>query len=544
MNNYIYHNFIRLKRGGIKIYNKSKIVKMKKNNATLMQITIGLIICLILLFSSISIAGIKTSNPPPFTLPNADEYESSTYINNGHSYSNDVVHPDILYFPNGWGDVNGSSYKYWMAITGYPNSNPYYEQPCILVSNNMSNDSWCEPADNYYNTNPITGWAWPLDSGGHYSDVDIVYNDDTDEIYCYFENNTGPVWMELYKTSDGVNWSFVSNNLVTDEFLSPAVIKEGNDWWMWVTNSSGLEDDPRHMFLYHSDNGIYFDFYKDCGYSFRVYPDSDPWHIDVVKYNNTYWGLLVEKDPQPPGYGVHFDLCFINSTDRENWTGYDSPILEASTDMNAWDTKWIYRSSCIIQDGKMQVIYTANSLTWHAGYTYNNAVGGTGNSSNIISTTSPSNTPPTANFNYEPQSAYVQDTVFFNSTSNDSDGSIVNWTWDFGDGTIGFGENVTHQYTNGGNYTVSLTVIDDDDGADGKQRGITIYMCGDADGNGTIDSDDINYLIDYIFSSGPAPDPLCEGDADGSDLVDIDDVTYLIAYIYSSGPPPVDDCCG
>jgi len=68
------------------------------------------------------------------------------------------------------------------------------------------------------------------------------------------------------------------------------------------------------------------------------------------------------------------------------------------------------------------------------------------------------------------------------------------------------------------------------------------YICGDADASGAVDIDDVVYLIAYIFSGGPAPDPLEAGDADCSDSVDIDDVVYLIAYIFSGGPEPCANC--
>ena len=48
------------------------------------------------------------------------------------------------------------------------------------------------------------------------------------------------------------------------------------------------------------------------------------------------------------------------------------------------------------------------------------------------------------------------------------------------------------------------------------------------------------YLIAYIFSGGPAPDPVSKGDCDCSGDVDIDDVVYLITYIFSGGYPPGD----
>ncbi|HHH79394.1 MAG TPA: PKD domain-containing protein, partial [Thermoplasmatales archaeon] len=80
----------------------------------------------------------------------------------------------------------------------------------------------------------------------------------------------------------------------------------------------------------------------------------------------------------------------------------------------------------------------------------------------IEKTVTVANQPPNAEFIYEPENPTTGDTVYFNSTSTDLDGRIVNWTWDMGDGTILYGEKVTHQYMDDGVYTVSLTVRDDD----------------------------------------------------------------------------------
>jgi len=66
------------------------------------------------------------------------------------------------------------------------------------------------------------------------------------------------------------------------------------------------------------------------------------------------------------------------------------------------------------------------------------------------------------------------------------------------------------------------------------------YICGDADNSGGVDIDDIVYLIEYIFQSGPEPIPIESGDADCSGLEDIDDVVYLINYVFTSGFMPCD----
>jgi hypothetical protein len=66
------------------------------------------------------------------------------------------------------------------------------------------------------------------------------------------------------------------------------------------------------------------------------------------------------------------------------------------------------------------------------------------------------------------------------------------------------------------------------------------YVCGDATGEGAVDIDDVVFLIAYIFSGGPPPDPLESGNADCMSGVDIDDVVWLIAYIFSGGNAPCD----
>ena len=81
--------------------------------------------------------------------------------------------------------------------------------------------------------------------------------------------------------------------------------------------------------------------------------------------------------------------------------------------------------------------------------------------------------------------------------------------------------------------------------ADSNGNGIgdacdTGYTCGNADGVGLVDIDDVVYLIAYLFQSGPAPVPLASGNADCVGVIDIDDVVYIIAYLFQGGPNPCD----
>jgi PKD repeat protein len=64
-----------------------------------------------------------------------------------------------------------------------------------------------------------------------------------------------------------------------------------------------------------------------------------------------------------------------------------------------------------------------------------------------------------------------QEVTFDASGSSDSDGYIVSYTWDFGDGASGDGVTVTHTYNDPGQYKVKL-IVTDDGGLTGKVKHI------------------------------------------------------------------------
>lgn len=84
--------------------------------------------------------------------------------------------------------------------------------------------------------------------------------------------------------------------------------------------------------------------------------------------------------------------------------------------------------------------------------------------------------------------------------------------------------------------------VSDEQASDSLIVTITAYLCGDADGNDIVTISDAVYLINYIFSGGPAPDPLTAGDADCNSLLTISDVVYMINYIFSGGSAPCALC--
>ncbi len=100
------------------------------------------------------------------------------------------------------------------------------------------------------------------------------------------------------------------------------------------------------------------------------------------------------------------------------------------------------------------------------------------------------NQPPVANANGNPDGIYFGTVgtplAFDGSGSSDPDGTIVSYSWDFGDGTVGTGVSLSHTYAAVGTYTVTLTVTDN---------------------NGATNTDTVMAEIGSVPNAPPAADP-------------------------------------
>lgn len=82
--------------------------------------------------------------------------------------------------------------------------------------------------------------------------------------------------------------------------------------------------------------------------------------------------------------------------------------------------------------------------------------------------------------NQEPVAAFVLEATDLavsvdGSSSSDPDGTVTQWTWDFGDGSAPVtGATASHTYAAGGDYTVTLTVTDDRGGEASTSQDTTV----------------------------------------------------------------------
>jgi len=107
-------------------------------------------------------------------------------------------------------------------------------------------------------------------------------------------------------------------------------------------------------------------------------------------------------------------------------------------------------------------------------------------------------------------------------------------------------------FSTGGVYSLGATIGQHD--ASGPMTGgsysltggfwprIAVLLKGDADGNGTIAVADVFYLINALFSGGPAV-PACVGDVNNDTFQTVGDVFALINYLFAGGPAPSPPNC-
>lgn len=93
----------------------------------------------------------------------------------------------------------------------------------------------------------------------------------------------------------------------------------------------------------------------------------------------------------------------------------------------------------------------------------------------FLSGCGPTNQPPNASFSANPTSgAAALEVTFDASGASDPDGSVISYSWDLGDGTTDSGGTITHTYNSAGNYTVELTVIDNDGAQASSSKNISV----------------------------------------------------------------------
>jgi len=266
-----------------------------------------------------------------------------------------------------------------------------------------------------------------------------------------------------------------------------------------------MSDPSNGMLLFNSDGSFEYipneDFSGIDSFTYKAYDGEDDSNEATVTITvtDTMPSITVTKTACPsvvvePGCDVEFTVEVYN-------TGVEPVTLISLVDDIFGDLNG--QGNCAIPniipaDGSYTCNFTV-MISGNAEETHTNTVTATvtDNEENsatdndsaivIIIVDEEPNIPPVADAN-GPYEGQVNEAIIFNgSKSYDLDGNIVNYTWDFGDETsLKYGMEVTHMYTNPGEYILNLTVKDDKDALDVNSTIVTVNEIN----NGDDDDDD------------------------------------------------------
>ena len=149
---------------------------------------------------------------------------------------------------------------------------------------------------------------------------------------------------------------------------------------------------------------------------------------------------------------------------------------------------------------------------------------------------------PEASFTFAPDAPAADiDLVQFDASASTDDGAIVEYQWDFGDGTTGSGVAAQHTYTRAGEFEVALIVIDDD-GIPSAPAVLPISVAANPASLEFRDNfDNASSLGNYtVTTTGSPPDPAVGFDSQGKRML-IASAANATVEVSRSDLPPTDE---
>ncbi|MCM8783273.1 MAG: hypothetical protein NC818_00635 [Candidatus Omnitrophica bacterium] len=271
--------------------------------------------------------------------------------------SGQAVHPDIVYFPQGW-----QGYAYWMVFTPYPWSKRSFENPSIVASHD--------------------GFYWEVPPGlknpivervnmGYHADPDLIYNQETNELWIYFMRfKDNKSYLFRIRSSDGINWTQPELILWEPFFgmLSPSIVYREGVYHLWYVDSGrqGINASHTEVKYRTSYDGV------NWSQASKVNINIDGiqiWHLEVnyILSQGEFWMFF-------PGFkegtsADRTDLYFARTNNPLNWTTLLSPVLTRGTG-KIWDNTRIYQTSFIYDEETQEIHlwYSAGQKVWKVFY--------------------------------------------------------------------------------------------------------------------------------------------------------------------------------
>jgi len=434
-----------------------------------------------------------------------DVVAPGTWVLSGYSglyqegYGDPVNPQNDAYQWDGWGMPYGEPHKY---MGGTSMSNPLVAGAAAVVrdfhqkahSHNASAalvkatliNSAVDMLDENNDGVDDNDYSIPNDHEG-WGRVNLV--NATDGSHQFFDETTGLNTNEsaLYQVNVETSGNFFKVTLVWSDYPSTeaADTNQVNDLDLVVTSPSGAVYLGNVFSGGWSQTGSSADRTNNVENVYVQSAEAGTWTVEVSGYN-------VPNGPQP--FALVVDGTFgpvdnppsvslvnpaddstvsgsvtiqVDATDAEDAAG--TLTVEVAIDGGAWQATTYNSASGYYELDWDTTAVADGSHTIDARAT--DSAANTGYASQVTVTVDNVDEPPTASFTYTCTDLTCD---FDGSGSSDPDGTIVSYEWDFGDGATGSGITVSHTYVAAGDYTVMLTVTDDDGATDGDSQVVSV----------------------------------------------------------------------
>ena len=380
-----------------------------------------------------------------------------------------------------WPDPNFDFYPFvqesgWLGVTTYITFNEDRYEPIVVTTDNLVIDG-----NGYTLQGPGSGTSISLTGRNNVTIKNLMITGWKDGVYMDSCQKVTLVNNIIADNEVGVNMGEESShitltgNTLSNNHLGVYMRMFCNDITIF-NNTISHNEDGVHM-EYCSRVRIANNTISHNHLGVRLWPQVTPTYVTVV--NNT---IFKNYD------GIH--MVYASNVNITNnlifWNDINGVYLENCSDITIF-LNTVIDNMNQVYDNKANHFDNGTIGNYWSDYTGIDTNGdGIGDTPYLIDADSMDNyplihplktlpvVPPSADFTYSPTDPSIEDTIDFMDTSTDPDGTITAWDWDFGDGATSTEQNPSHQYADKGEYTVQLTVTDNDGLTNTAEQTITL----------------------------------------------------------------------
>lgn len=271
-----------------------------------------------------------------------------------------TVHPDVIYSLQGIIEPN---VYYLMTLTGFPDSNDYFENPEFLVSKDGIN--WRLPQGG---ASPLI--APPSNWIGYHSDPCLLYDYERKELFLFYrtvrEERDATVLLSYIKTHDGIAWDspvfFLEKKRQKNNasvLMSPTIHKIEGKYVMWFVD----EDATGVLAIMRADSTDLKDWHPPIPIDLKLDDGEDPWHIHVcvrVSKQGLVMSICCHNRSNPSSKKLRFATSDENGIE---WTLCEEQIKPGD---DGFGEVSLYRAAMVDFGGKQRLYYSGkgNDQRW------------------------------------------------------------------------------------------------------------------------------------------------------------------------------------